>query len=153
MAERTNRSGVPTPAELSDDFFAAAKALRAYANASLREQGFTLARGKLLSILRRNGPTRVTILAGKLDITARSVTEAVDALERDGLVRREADPTDRRAVLVSLTERGAHVIDAAAQPRRDAMKLTFGALSPAQRTQLAELLTILTASARDEGDD
>ncbi|OBB58869.1 MarR family winged helix-turn-helix transcriptional regulator [Mycolicibacterium monacense] len=151
MAERAERSGVPTPAELSDDFFAAAKALRAHANATLREQGFTLARGKLLSILQRNGATRVSVLARKLDITTRSVTEAVDALERDGLVRRAPDPADRRAVLVSLTDRGSAVIDAAVQPRRAAMKRTFGALSPSQRTQLAELLAILTASTRDPG--
>lgn len=138
---------VPTLTEVADDFFSVAKALRAHANTTLREQGFTLARGKLLSILERNGPTRVSVLAQKLDITARSVTEAVDALERDGLVSREPDPGDRRAVLVTLTEQGAQVIHAAAQPRLDAMKRTFGALSADQRVQLKELLDILRTAA------
>ncbi|CAL9286703.1 hypothetical protein SUDANB51_06995 [Streptomyces sp. enrichment culture] len=34
------------------------------------------------------------------------MTGLLDALETDGLVRREADPTDRRALLVSLAEQG-----------------------------------------------
>jgi DNA-binding MarR family transcriptional regulator len=136
-------------AEVADEFFAVAKAARAHANSTLREQGFTLARGKLLSILERNGPTRVNVLARKLEITPRSVTEAVDALERDGFVRRAADPADRRAVLVTLTDQGALVIHSAAQPRRDAMKRTFGALSPDQRVQLKELLGILRAATLD----
>jgi DNA-binding MarR family transcriptional regulator len=149
MTNHVPDAPAPTSAEVADDFFAVAKALRAHANHTLREHGFTLARGKLLSIVERNGPSRVSVLAKKLDITARSVTEAVDALERDGFVRRAADPNDRRAVLVTLTDKGAEVIRSAAQPRLDAMQRTFGALSPAQRGQLKELLDLLRAATAD----
>jgi DNA-binding MarR family transcriptional regulator len=151
MPRTPDTSSPPTLTEVADDFFAVAKLLRAHANTTLREQGFTLARGKLLSILERHGPTRVSVLAQKLAITARSVTEAVDALERDGLVQREPDPGDRRAVLVTLTEQGAQVIHAAAQPRLDAMKRTFGALSSDQRMQLKALLDTLRTAALGNG--
>jgi DNA-binding MarR family transcriptional regulator len=156
MKRKPDAPTVPTLAEVADEFFAVAKALRAHANTTLRDQGFTLARGKLLSILERNGPTRVSVLARKLDITPRSVTEAVDALERDGFVRREADPGDRRAVLVTLTDQGEQVIHAAKQPRLDAMTRTFGALSADQRVQLQGLLGVLrtaTLDAAPEGAD
>jgi DNA-binding MarR family transcriptional regulator len=149
MPRKPDVPTAPALTEMADEFFAVAKALRAHANTTLRDQGFTLARGKLLSILERNGPTRVSVLARKLDITARSVTEAVDALERDGLVRREADPGDRRAVLVTLTDQGEQVIHAAAQPRIDAMRRTFGALTAEQRVQLRELLGVLRAATVD----
>lgn len=151
MKNTPESAATPTLSDVADDFFAVAKLLRAHANTTLREQGFTLARGKLLSILERNGPTRVSALAQKLDITARSVTEAVDALERDGLVQRQPDPGDRRAVLVALTEQGAQVIQAAAQPRLDAMNRTFGALSADQRVQLKDLLDILRTAALGPG--
>jgi DNA-binding MarR family transcriptional regulator len=45
-------------------------------------------------------------LAEMLDITPRTVTGLVDNLERDGLVRRVADPSDRRSVHAEITEQG-----------------------------------------------
>src|SRR5699024_1978714 len=49
---------------------------------------------------------RVSDLATRLRIAARSATEVVDGLEQRGLVRRCPSPTDRRAVLVQVTEEG-----------------------------------------------
>ena len=56
----------------------------------------------------------MTELADRLGIVPRSVTTVVDALEEAGLVRREIDPRNRRAILLRLTDQGA------ARPRRPA---------------------------------
>jgi DNA-binding MarR family transcriptional regulator len=45
-------------------------------------------------------------LSAALRVTPRNITGLVDALEADGLVARSAHPSDRRATLVSLTEKG-----------------------------------------------
>jgi len=45
-------------------------------------------------------------LAEMLDVSPRSITGLVDNLERDGLVRRVDDPTDRRSVYAEITEQG-----------------------------------------------
>ena len=45
-------------------------------------------------------------LAEALDVSPRNITGLVDHLERDGLVRRVADPHDRRSILAELTEEG-----------------------------------------------
>jgi DNA-binding MarR family transcriptional regulator len=50
--------------------------------------------------------TRLTILAERAQITAQSMSELVDALERGGYVERLPDPSDRRAKLIRYTERG-----------------------------------------------
>jgi Mn-dependent DtxR family transcriptional regulator len=47
------------------------------------------------------GPITQSRLAAELSLSARSITQAVEALERDGLVRRELDDTDRRATVVN----------------------------------------------------
>jgi DNA-binding MarR family transcriptional regulator len=60
----------------------------------------------LLHILGCQGPLKMIDLGQHLGVTARNVTKLVDALEEEGLVRREDVPGDRRAVLVQLTEAG-----------------------------------------------
>ena len=54
----------------------------------------------------RNRPPPMVDLAQRLDVVPRAVTTLVDALEANGLVRREADPASRRVVRVALTEEG-----------------------------------------------
>lgn len=54
-------------------------------------------------------PRRMGALAQLLLTGAPSVTAAADKLEDLGLVERMADPDDRRALLLHLTERGQHV--------------------------------------------
>ena len=52
------------------------------------------------------GACRAGLLATKAKVTPSSITEVVEDLEREGLVRRESDPEDRRAVRVALTAEG-----------------------------------------------
>jgi DNA-binding MarR family transcriptional regulator len=67
-------------------------------------QGLTLIQGKLLSLLQRPLPMRA--LAELLGCDASNVTGIVDRLEARGLVRRDADPADRRVKVVALTPEG-----------------------------------------------
>lgn len=71
---------------------------------------FTLAQAR---VMQRIGPdgTRLTELAEAAQVTKQTAGHLVDQLERTGYVRRTPDPTDARARLVRLAERGT-----AAQP-------------------------------------
>jgi DNA-binding MarR family transcriptional regulator len=73
----------------------------------LAERGLTRARAEVLWRLHRQGPMTQRELSEAMRCTPRNVTGLVDALERDGYAARGPHPTDRRATLVSLTERGA----------------------------------------------
>ena len=79
---------------------------------------FGLGRGEVgaLSALRVVGPPHrlsPTRLGKGLMLSSAGVTSRVDRLERRGLVRRMADPDDRRGVIVELTEEGVEIVDAA----------------------------------------
>jgi DNA-binding MarR family transcriptional regulator len=75
----------------------------------LAERGLTRARAEVLWRLHRQGPMTRRELSEAMRCTPRNVTGLVDALERDGYVTRGRHPTDRRATIVTLTERGAKV--------------------------------------------
>ena len=63
-----------------------------------------------LSVLAER-PRRITELALGEGVTQPAMTLLVNRLENRGWLRRDADPADGRAVLVSLTDRGVEVLD------------------------------------------
>jgi MarR family transcriptional regulator, 2-MHQ and catechol-resistance regulon repressor len=73
----------------------------------LAEAGITVSQLGVLESLYHLGPMPQCVLAGKLLVSASNLTTVLDNLERDGLVRRERDPADRRVSIATLTEAGA----------------------------------------------
>jgi DNA-binding MarR family transcriptional regulator len=104
-----------------------------------REHGLTPQQGQLLCVLMAQ-PYGMGELGAMLGLAKSSLTGLVDRTERNGLVRRESDPQDLRAVRVALTPRGSRLAEEfyAATCRRIA-ELPSG-LSAAERDVLADLL-------------
>jgi DNA-binding MarR family transcriptional regulator len=73
----------------------------------LEALGLTEARTRVVWELARRGPMTQRDLADALGISARGVTGLVDGLEATGFVTREPHPADRRATLVTFTDKGA----------------------------------------------
>jgi DNA-binding MarR family transcriptional regulator len=79
-------------------------------------------------------------LSGMLGLAKSSLTGLVDRTERNGLVRREPDPQDTRAVRVALTPQGSRLAERFyAETCRRVDKLPVG-LSGDERDTLAGLL-------------
>jgi DNA-binding MarR family transcriptional regulator len=91
-----------------------------------REEGLTTSRVHLLWVLGETGPTTQQSLAAALDVTPRNVTGLVDGLVASSHVTREAHPGDRRATLVTPTERGARTIDGLRRSHVDLAHRLFG---------------------------
>jgi DNA-binding MarR family transcriptional regulator len=76
-------------------------------------RGVSVAQARTLAQLRDSGPLRVTDLADRERCAQPSMTAIVTRLADAGLVRREPDPRDGRAVLVAVTDAGReHLRDA-----------------------------------------
>jgi DNA-binding MarR family transcriptional regulator len=125
---------------LSEAFWSVARQLRETSQETLAPWDITPSHLRALRVLRRHGPMRLSALSDHLHIAARSATEVVDGLEARGLVARRADPGDRRATLVEVTEHGASVLDAIRAARGTEAERAFGRLSPADRDDLARIL-------------
>ena len=109
-----------------------------YAESS-REYGITPQQGQLLCVLMAR-PCGMGELGAMLGLAKSSLTGLVDRIERIGLVQREPDPQDTRAVRVALTPQGSRLADEFyAETCRRIEKLPAG-LSPAERDTLAGLL-------------
>ena len=115
-----------------DRLFELAEVLGAMMARGVAERGLTTARAGLLWALLHEGPVTQRALAARLGVTPRNVTGLLDALQADGLVAREAHPTDRRATLVSLTEKGRTVMAALRGGRNSMAAELFGDMPAAQ---------------------
>lgn len=76
-------------------------------------------------------------------VTSGTMTNRIDRLAEAGLVRRRPDPDDRRGVLVSLTDTGRTLVDAAFADLLRREHDLLSALSPTDRRTLANLLRVL----------
>lgn len=88
---------------------------------------------------------RLRDLAERLRIAPRSATDVVDQLESRGLVERAADPADRRAVRIRLTDGGRGLLRRVHEARRTEAADFFAVLAPADRAELARLLARVAA--------
>ena len=138
--------GNEDPVQLADQLHRLTKQLRRAQAERLAPLGLTPAQERALRLIARDDePPRMTELADRLGIVPRSLTTVIDALEEAGLVRREVDPRNRRAILLRLTDRGTAVRDELREARRRAAEDLFAPLSAEDRKTLADLLTQLDA--------
>jgi DNA-binding MarR family transcriptional regulator len=123
--------------------FETAAAVRAAAHAverlgSLGER--SLSAGAVDLLLRVDGGAAgVGELARSAGFSSRNVTGLVDTLERAGLVRRERDPGDRRAVLVTITDAGHGWVADFREPARRAMAALFHGFADDEVSRLRDL--------------
>ena len=104
-----------------------------------REHGLTPQQGQLLCVLMAQ-PYGMSELGGVLGLAKSSLTGLVDRTEHLGLVRREPDPRDTRAVRVALTPQGCRLAEEFyAETCRRIDKLPAG-LTATERDTLAGLL-------------
>jgi DNA-binding MarR family transcriptional regulator len=89
------------------------------------------------------GGSRLTDLAERAQITKQSMGYLVDDLEQRGYVERRPDPSDRRAALISLTDRGWDQVRAALTIIAAIEEEWAGGLGEPRMQQLRELLSEL----------
>ena len=97
----------------------------------------------VLAGLSLHGPHTLGDLAERERVSAPSMNRTVNCLQDSGYVRRSADETDGRKVVISLTDEGRSVVEETAR-RRDAwVEEALAALTPRERDALAEAAEIM----------
>lgn len=102
--------------------------MRRLIDAHLSAHGASMARLKLLAFLAEQ-PRRSTDIASFFDHAPRTVTQAIDWLEQNGLVLRAPVPGDRRAKLVQITDAGRAMLEQGLPLYDGIVARTFGSLT------------------------
>lgn len=103
-----------------------------------------LQQARLLSWIEERGAARISNLARADNCTQPGMTVQVQRLEADGLVQRNPDPNDARAVLISLTEPGRKLLYEVRRARAQAVAPVIAQLDDSAREQLQGALSSLS---------
>ena len=114
-----------------------------HALAELGSQGFLA-----LGIVFGHGPIRISEIAQRLAVDLSVASRQVAALTAAGYVRRQPDPEDRRAQLVSLTEAGERVLSESHRRMVDA----FGTVLEDWSAEDVTSLSVALQRLRDDFD-
>ena len=101
-----------------------------------------------LATLQRSGPARLTELAAAEGVSQPSMTALITRLAGQGLVHRAADPSDGRAVVLSLTDAGADLLT---RRRTERAARLAGPLDDLHDDDVARIAAALPALARLAG--
>jgi DNA-binding MarR family transcriptional regulator len=136
------------PGALAARLIVSLHAVEARLEAALEPLGLSIAKFGVLSKLVAAGePLPLGTLAERIACVRSNVTQLVDRLEADRLVRRVSDPGDRRSIRAELTREGRALHAAALKKVEDAEREIFSDLPREQKDMLLELLGALKGTA------
>jgi len=144
----------PAPLEVVGRVLILAQQLERSVNEALAAHGLTLGQFDILATLRRHPAGRLTPtqLMRSVALSSGGMTNRLDRLEERGVIRREADPDDRRGVVVELTPKGRQLIDVATSTRFAEAKRSMPPLARGEMRQLARLLRTWIEALRAPAD-
>jgi DNA-binding MarR family transcriptional regulator len=93
------------------------------------EHNLGMTHGRMLILLNDNGAMKASALAEALSITGGGVTGIADRLIELGYIKRERSQEDRRAVLLTLSDKGKAGVGSMMEVRRNIMIKLFKGLS------------------------
>lgn len=111
--------------------------------------GLTAPRLSALSVIVFRGPLTLGELAAAEQVRPPTISRLVRELEREGLVRRTGDATDRRIHRVEATAAGARLLHAGRHRRVAVLAESLRALSPTERRQLEGAAAVLERVVRN----
>jgi DNA-binding MarR family transcriptional regulator len=126
----------------------AERILLAQMRESLAHVGLTMEEFKVVMSLAA-GPMTHGALCRELEVSTGAMTNRLDKLEREDVVSRAPDPSDRRGVLLSLTEHGRERLDAYADRGAHRERTLLQGLTATDKRRLNDLLAKLLASLRE----
>ena len=131
---------------LADELHSAAIHLLRRVRRDDESVGLSAARLSALSVVVFGGPIRISALARAEQVRTASMTPLVAALERDGLITRESDPSDARAAILRSTAKGAKLMAEGRARRVANLAAELRDLSAADRATLQRAARILTSA-------
>jgi len=154
MAKKNKKHEKIASQALSDSFFGRelSAAVVSFDEAIATRLGISAAEWKCLGLLDRHGAMPASRLAALSGFTTGAMTGIVDRLEKSGVVRREAHPTDRRSVIIHPADLGRirERVEPSLSSLSKAMSKLASGYSPSKLEAIANYMDLTTELLREE---
>lgn len=116
----------------------------------LKSTGISMQQAYALTYLHYNAPSKISEICDHMMVSAAAASQMVDRLERQNLVTRIPEPTDRRVRNVVLSEQGELFVRQSIEARRSWVKEVPSVLSEEQLDQISLALELLISVYREK---
>jgi DNA-binding MarR family transcriptional regulator len=143
MSKRPHKAGRPaaSASRLVSSFLETANAVEARLEAAVSPMGLSLAKlGLLHHLAEAKEPLPLSELAQHQNCVRSNITQLVDRLEKEGLVRRRPDPGDRRSVRAALTPAGQQAYQKAKRALAEEQQAIVQSLTSGEAASLTGVL-------------
>ena len=113
-----------------------------------KSTGLSMSQFSILMQLHHKGPCGMSEIGERFDISAAAASQLVEKLVHAGYLERAEDPSDRRAKLLTLSEKGKELINQGTEERHRWMDDLTSKLSTEEQAKVVEALNILTEAAQ-----
>lgn len=117
----------------------ASESINARLTRHLTENNLTISQFGTLEVLLHLGCLNQKEIGEKLLKSGGNITMVIDNLEKRGFVKRETDPNDRRAVIISLTDEGRTFIEVFFPLHLEKIMKEFSVLNEKEKESLARI--------------
>jgi DNA-binding MarR family transcriptional regulator len=114
-----------------------------------KSTGLSMPQFSIMMQLHYRGACGMSKISEGYDITPAAASQLVDKLVHNGLIQRVEDPNDRRAKLLSLTDKGRDLVLQGIEERYRWVDGLAGKLTIEERDQVSAALVIMTRAARE----
>lgn len=114
--------------------------------------GATATQCVILTELGRSGPVTLADLVRRVGLDKGWVSRAVEAMTQDGLLSKEPSPTDRRAVIISMTKSGAALCSDLNNSLNTQSDRVMSRIPPEERENVYRALSLLEQALKAELD-
>lgn len=107
---------------------------------TMKDGGLTPSQFAVLEVLYNKGDLKICEIIEKILTTSGNVTVVIKNLEKDGLVKKHADPNDKRSILISITDKGKKIMDDIFPNHVDNINNIFSVLTIEEKLELKKIL-------------
>src|SRR5215216_1952561 len=114
-----------------------------------KSMGLSMPQFSVLMQLHHKGACGMSEISERFEVTPAAASQLVDKLVQSGFIQRVEDPNDRRAKLLSLTDKGRDLIQQGIEERYRWVEELAEKLSAEECAQVSEALNIMTHAAQE----
>jgi DNA-binding MarR family transcriptional regulator len=105
-----------------------------------RESGLTGPQLLVLQLVGNSGEITASVIARNVSLSQATVTSILDRLERKNMLKRDRSASDKRKVLVTLTEAGQQALEKAPRLLQESFINSFSCLEDWEQSQILSTL-------------
>lgn len=107
---------------------------------TIKKSGLTTAQFGVLEALYNKGDLRICEIIEKILTTSGNITVVIKNLEKDGFVKKNLDPQDKRSTIISITDKGKNIIEEILPDHINNISKIFDVLTDEEKITLKGIL-------------